>query len=59
MLLNLFKSSDFIRAVAFVLTAIGVVVEPAQIDIIVAGGLAFVGLVHAVRAAIKQYFNKS
>ena len=53
-IVNFLKSSDFIRALVYIGTAIGVTLDPSQIEAIVAGGFALSGLVHAVRGAAKK-----
>jgi hypothetical protein len=52
-MLEFMKSSDFARFVVYALTAAGVTFDPAQIEIIVAGGFALSALIHAVRAGMK------
>lgn len=52
--LNLVKSSDFIRAMVYVGTALGITINPEHIEAIVAGGFALSGIVHAIRAGIKK-----
>lgn len=53
-MLNFIKSSDFARFVVYALTAAGITFDPAQIELIVAGGFAASALIHAIRAAIKK-----
>lgn len=48
------KTSDFARAAVYGLTALGVVIDPAQIEAIVAGGFALSALIHSIRAAFKN-----
>ena len=57
-MLTFIKSSDFARFVVYALTALGVTIDPAQIEVIVAGGFALSALIHAVRAGIKAKNDK-
>ena len=53
-MLDFIKTSDFARFVVFGLTAVGIQIDPEQVNAITAGGLALVALIHAVRAAFAK-----
>ena len=48
------QSADFARAVIFLGTSAGVALDPTQIQAIVAGGFALIGVLHALRPLFKK-----
>ncbi len=52
-MLEFVKSNEFIRSVVLIAGAVGVALDPAQVQAIVGGVFGALGVIQAIRAALK------